>query len=91
MTRAPATAKINLALVVGPLRPDGKHELATVYQRVALADRVQLEPSDRLAVDVVHVKASAVCALPRTRLRDSLRRNRRSRRSEVPSRYSSGR
>jgi 4-diphosphocytidyl-2-C-methyl-D-erythritol kinase len=49
--RAPATAKINLALVVGPSRSDGKHELATVYQRVALADRVALEPSDRLRVD----------------------------------------
>ena len=51
MMRAPATAKINLALVVGPLRPDGKHELATVYQRVALADRVRVESSDGLRVD----------------------------------------
>ena len=50
MIRAPATAKINLALVVGPPRPDGKHELATVYQRVALADRVAVEPSDALRV-----------------------------------------
>ena len=36
----PAPAKINLALVVGPLRDDGKHELATVYQRVDLGDRI---------------------------------------------------
>ena len=50
MIRAPATAKINLALVVGPLRPDGKHDVATVYQRVALADRVAIEPSDTLRV-----------------------------------------
>jgi 4-diphosphocytidyl-2-C-methyl-D-erythritol kinase len=49
--RIPAPAKINLALVVGPMRPDGKHEVATVLQRVDLADRVQLEPSeDRLVV-----------------------------------------
>jgi 4-diphosphocytidyl-2-C-methyl-D-erythritol kinase len=49
--RIPASAKINLALVVGPVRPDGKHEVATVLQRVDLADRVQLEPSeDRLVV-----------------------------------------
>jgi len=48
--RAPATAKINLALVVGPLRSDGKHELATVYQRVAFADRVAVEPSATLHV-----------------------------------------
>ena len=51
MTRAPATAKINLALVVGPMRADGKHELATVYQRVALSDRVAIEQADRLRVD----------------------------------------
>ena len=36
----PAPAKINLALVVGPRRDDGKHELATVYQRVDLGDRI---------------------------------------------------
>ena len=39
MNRAPAPAKINLALVVGPLRDDGRHEVATVLQRVDLADR----------------------------------------------------
>ena len=49
--RAPAPAKVNLALVVGPLRPDGKHELLTVYQRVGLADRIELEPAERLRVD----------------------------------------
>ena len=45
MNRAPAPAKINLALVVGPLRPDGKHEVVTVLQRVDLGDRVAVEPS----------------------------------------------
>jgi 4-diphosphocytidyl-2-C-methyl-D-erythritol kinase len=50
MTRRPATAKINLGLVVGPVRDDGKHEVATVYQRVALFDRVSIEPSSRLEV-----------------------------------------
>jgi len=45
MRRVPAPAKINLALVVGPLRADGKHEVASVLQRVDLGDRVQLEPS----------------------------------------------
>ncbi len=44
MRRVPATAKINLALVVGPLREDGKHEVATVLQRVDLADRIELAP-----------------------------------------------
>ena len=45
MRRLPAPAKINLALIVGPPRTDGKHEVATVLQRVDLGDRVQLEPS----------------------------------------------
>ncbi len=51
MNRAPATAKLNLALVVGPLRDDGRHEVATVYQRIDLADRVSIEPASRLRVD----------------------------------------
>jgi 4-diphosphocytidyl-2-C-methyl-D-erythritol kinase len=38
-----ARAKINLALVVGPLRPDGKHEVATVLQHIELSDLVELE------------------------------------------------
>ena len=48
MTLAPA--KLNLALVVGPVRPDGKHEVATVLDRLELADRVSLEQADRLEV-----------------------------------------
>ena len=51
MTRASATAKINLALVVGPARADGKHEVVTVLQRLALADRVELTPGDGLTVE----------------------------------------
>ena len=50
MNRAPATAKLNLALVVGPVRPDGRHEVTTVLQRLALSDRVQLEPAPSLSV-----------------------------------------
>jgi 4-diphosphocytidyl-2-C-methyl-D-erythritol kinase len=49
--RAPAAAKINLALVVGPLRDDGKHELVTVYQRVGLHDRIDLEPAPRTTIE----------------------------------------
>src|SRR3954471_17168061 len=50
MSRAPAPAKVNLALVVGPLRDDGKHEVATVLQRISLHDRVRVEPSPALSV-----------------------------------------
>jgi 4-diphosphocytidyl-2-C-methyl-D-erythritol kinase len=48
--RIPATAKINLALVVGRRRSDGKHEVATVLQRIDLVDRVSIEAGPRLAV-----------------------------------------
>ena len=41
----PAPAKLNLALVVGPQRADGKHELLTVFQRVDLGDRITIEPA----------------------------------------------
>jgi 4-diphosphocytidyl-2-C-methyl-D-erythritol kinase len=50
VTRRPATAKINLALVVGATRTDGKHEVTTILQRVDLADRVALQPAGRLEV-----------------------------------------
>jgi 4-diphosphocytidyl-2-C-methyl-D-erythritol kinase len=48
--RAPAPAKLNLALVVGAQRPDGKHEVATVLQRLDLGDRVAVAPAPALAV-----------------------------------------
>jgi len=48
--RAPATAKLNLALVVGPQRDDGRHEVATVLQRIDLADRIALEPAPKLRI-----------------------------------------
>jgi 4-diphosphocytidyl-2-C-methyl-D-erythritol kinase len=46
-----APAKINLALVVGPKRPAGRHEIATVLQRISLADRIALEPADELSIE----------------------------------------
>jgi 4-diphosphocytidyl-2-C-methyl-D-erythritol kinase len=49
--RASAPAKINLGLVVGPLRADGKHELLTVYQRIGLADRIDVDEADGLMVE----------------------------------------
>ena len=51
MSRASATAKLNLALVVGPSRDYGRHEVTTVLQRLALADRVQLDAAHVLTVD----------------------------------------
>ena len=50
MSEALARAKLNLALVVGPRRPDGKHDVATVLQALELADRIALDPAPALAV-----------------------------------------
>jgi len=52
VTSAPAHAKINLALVVGPRRRDGFHEILTVLQRIELADTVSIEPAEEgISVD----------------------------------------
>jgi 4-diphosphocytidyl-2-C-methyl-D-erythritol kinase len=48
--RAPAPAKLNLALVVGARRDDGKHEIATVLQRLDFGDRVAVAPAPGLTV-----------------------------------------
>ena len=50
MREASAPAKINLALVVGPRREDGKHEVVTVLQRVTLGDRVSVAPAPGLDI-----------------------------------------
>src|SRR5438874_3863299 len=50
MKRGAAPGKINLALVVGPPRADGRHELVTVYQRVALSDHITVECAPALHV-----------------------------------------
>ncbi len=41
-----ASAKINLNLSVGPLRKDGYHDLATVYQAISLCDEVIVQFGD---------------------------------------------
>lgn len=57
MTRPPwvtasAPAKINLHLGVGPVRPDGFHPLATVYQAIGLVDEVTVRPAAAYEVSV---------------------------------------
>jgi 4-diphosphocytidyl-2-C-methyl-D-erythritol kinase len=41
-TAVPSFAKINLGLLIGPSRPDGFHQLRTVYQTIALHDTVRV-------------------------------------------------
>lgn len=45
--RVEARAKLNLGLAVGPLRRDGFHDLATLFQSVSLADTLEIRPRAR--------------------------------------------
>ncbi|HEY9409174.1 MAG TPA: 4-(cytidine 5'-diphospho)-2-C-methyl-D-erythritol kinase [Jiangellaceae bacterium] len=70
-------AKINLVLSVGPLRPDGFHDVATLFQAVSLYDEVTASPAADLRVtlsgphtagvtsDASNLAARAVVALAR--------------------------
>ena len=49
---AQAFAKVNRSLVVLGRRPDGFHELDTVFQAVGLCDRLTFEPADGLTLEV---------------------------------------
>lgn len=54
--------KINLELVVGPLREDGFHELATVFHTVGIYDYVTVTAADRWSVKVTGATAAGVPA-----------------------------
>jgi 4-diphosphocytidyl-2-C-methyl-D-erythritol kinase len=43
MKSVEAFAKINLGLVVGPVRPDGTHEVVTVLERIGVSDTIAVE------------------------------------------------
>lgn len=46
MLSLPAPAKINLYLRIAGRRPDGYHDIETLFQRVELADRIEAELTD---------------------------------------------
>ena len=50
MIREAAPAKVNLLLHVGPSRPDGLHELCSLFAKIDLADEVTVEEADEDAV-----------------------------------------
>ena len=56
MPRMPAAvrsfAKINIGLEIGPRRPDGFHSLRTVYQTIALHDRLRVELTPGRGVEI---------------------------------------
>jgi 4-diphosphocytidyl-2-C-methyl-D-erythritol kinase len=43
-------AKINLHLGVGEVRPDGYHDVATIYHAISLFDEISARPADSLAL-----------------------------------------
>lgn len=47
---AAAPAKLNLALIVGPQRDDGKHEVVTVLERLSLADTIAVRRAPAIRV-----------------------------------------
>lgn len=50
---ARAYAKINWILSVGGLRPDGYHDLVTLFQTVDLYDELELAPATELSLEIV--------------------------------------
>jgi 4-diphosphocytidyl-2-C-methyl-D-erythritol kinase len=65
---ARAPAKVNVHLGVGPLRPDGFHELRTVYLAVSLFDTVTVRPGEGLAVTLSGEGADGEVPLDRRNL-----------------------
>ncbi len=57
---ARAPAKVNLCLCVGPRRPDGFHELQTVFQALSLHDEVDVSRAPALTVAVLGEGAADV-------------------------------
>jgi 4-diphosphocytidyl-2-C-methyl-D-erythritol kinase len=63
-----APAKLNLCLYLGPPRPDGLHELCSLFEPLALADLITVEPAPRdevlcAGVDGENLAARALAAL----------------------------
>jgi 4-diphosphocytidyl-2-C-methyl-D-erythritol kinase len=50
--RVRVPAKVNLHLAVGDLRPDGFHDLTTVFQAVSLYDELHVRAGDGVSMDI---------------------------------------
>ena len=58
VVRAPG--KVNLCLFLGPVRPDGRHDLVTLFESVSLADSISVTPAPASADQVVCPGVSGV-------------------------------
>lgn len=61
---APAPAKINLFLHVGPVDVDGYHPLSSLVAFAEVGDRVTVEPADRLSLTVTGPFGAGLAAEP---------------------------
>ena len=81
--RVTALAKINLDLRILARRPDGFHELRTIFQTISLADSIEIEftPGARTAIELEDgmnipgnlVLRAAECVMEATRARGTVR------------------
>ncbi len=71
--REQAAAKVNLFLAVGPRRPDGYHELLTLYETVPLYDDVRVTIRPGASRWTYRVRATPPPSSPRLRLPVDLR------------------
>lgn len=62
--RAEASAKVNLALAVSGRRPDGYHTLRSIFLRLALHDRLEVDVVEDAPSDVLIVDGAALDAGP---------------------------
>lgn len=62
-----APAKVNLFLAVDDLRPDGYHDVVTVFQALSIYDEVRVRPAAALSVSV-HGEGAADVPVDRTNL-----------------------
>ncbi|MGB4705739.1 MAG: 4-(cytidine 5'-diphospho)-2-C-methyl-D-erythritol kinase [Aquiluna sp.] len=64
MITAVAPAKINLAFFAGPVRPDGYHDVVSVYQALELLEKVSVEPSADWVVEITGAKLPEASRIP---------------------------
>ncbi len=66
-----APAKLNLCLYLGPRRPDGLHELCSLFEPLALADLIEVGEAERDAVLCPAVEGENLAARALAALRDA--------------------
>ncbi len=67
MISAIAPAKINLAFFAGPRRPDGYHDVVSVYQALDLYEKVSVEPAPDWLVEVTGARLAEAARIPNDR------------------------